>query len=125
MSEVEPPINEGENRRKLERGSEDWNLFHLLIETIPDFLEGATARKLKKSYPQFSIYHTQTLNTCIQNTRKQKKKKDASTRKENENNVEKKEEPTVAERSKFYRVKNWFVVVLLNKQFLTHFFFSL
>ena len=48
MSEVEPPINEGENRRKLERGSEDWNLFHSLIETIPDFLEGATARKLKK-----------------------------------------------------------------------------
>ena len=98
------PAQEGEVqvRYKLEKGSEDWNFFQNLIETVPDFLQEATATKLKKRYPQFANYTTSILNTCIQNARKQRRKKEESEKKESEKKEsKKKEEPTVEERSKF------------------------
>ena len=92
--------SETEKVYKLEKGSEDLNLFHSLIETLPDFLNGLTATKLKKKYPQFKPYSTSTLNTCIQNAQKIQRKKEASEKKEKKKESNKaKEELTDEERS--------------------------
>ena len=91
---------QAEIRTKLEKGTEDWNLFHSLVDTVPDFLD-TTASKLKKKYPQFQSYSTSIPNTCIQNARKQQKKKKESEKKTNNKDSGKgKDELTVEERSK-------------------------
>ena len=71
--EQEPPLN------RLEKGSEDWVLFHTLVRSTPGFLS-LSAAKVKK-YHQFSKYHTTYLNSFIQNARKAHRKKEEASKK--------------------------------------------
>ena len=62
-----------EKKTKLERGSEEYNLFHLLVKTVPGFLS-LTATKIKQKFPQFSNYATPILNTALQNAKRTQKR---------------------------------------------------
>ena len=98
----------------LEKGSEDWVLFHTLVQSTPGFLS-LSAAKVKKKYHQFSKYHTTYLNSFIQNARKAHRKKEEASKKsvDKEEEGKKKSEPTDEERSKWFIVKyilKWFLV---------------
>ena len=67
-------------KNKLARGSEDYNIFHSLIKTVPDFLS-LTATKIKQRFPRFSNYTTAVLNTSIQNAKQTLKQKAAAEKK--------------------------------------------
>ena len=67
-------------RTKLEKGTEEYNLFHNLIVTVPEFLF-LTARKVKEKFPQFQPYSTAILNTALQNAKRAQKRRENSEKK--------------------------------------------
>ena len=99
---------EGEDRTdqttpkyRLERGSEDYDLFHNLIETVPDFL-ALTATKVKQRFQQFQGYPTGIINTALQNAhRAQKTKKKTGKKAAGKEKDDGKEELTEEEKSEF------------------------
>ena len=70
------PKTTPEQKTKLEKGTEDYNLFHNLIDTVPDFLS-LTAAKIKQRFPPFLAYPTNIINTALQNAKHTQKQKEA------------------------------------------------
>ena len=85
-------------KTKLEKGSEDYNLFHNLIQTVPGFLS-LTATNVKQQFPQFKEYSTGIINTALHNAKRTYKRREAATKgKTKEDEAEK---STEAEKSKY------------------------
>ena len=100
------PITGTVEKTKLERGSEDYNLFHNLIQTVPGFL-GLTASVVKQRFPQFKDYSTPTINSSLQNAKRACKRREAASKREKDK--EKKENSTEqndTEKSKFVKCVN-------------------
>ena len=105
-------------KTKLEKGSEDYRLFHSLIQTVPEFLS-LTAVKIKQRFPQFASYSTAILNTSIQNAKRTQKRREAAAKRAKKK--ESGEEPAAAsemEKSKWSRKNSQ-----MNEMELTNFFF--
>ena len=83
---------------RLERESEDYELFHNLINTVPDFLN-LTATKVKQQFHQFQPYPTGIINTALQNAHQQQKNKKTGKKAAGKEKEDGKEEPTEEEKS--------------------------
>ena len=92
------PETTPEQKTKLEKGTEDYNLFHNLIDTVPDFLS-LTAAKIKQRFPPFLAYLTNIINTALQNTKRMQKQKEASKKKEEAGGEKQGKEKTEEEKS--------------------------